>query len=191
MATELSAHQKLALLRGANDLSHAEVAAIAEIVFKETEEFWAIGDFLDSLLEESPDADSEIVLPKWVAEAAVAAIVRLVQFELKESKGIGGSLAKAKARRAKDRVHLIRAIKVLNLTDEGKTREEAYAIVAEETEGTDFEIGEDAVKKSVSRIEKDLTAEDPRYYLPLSPKLRELFGGLGEYDSYDDWPVGK
>lgn len=190
MATELSAYQKLELLRGSKDLSHSEVAAIAEIVFKETGEFWAVGDFLDSFLAESSGADSNVTIPKWVAEAAVAGIGQLVRLELKQSKGKGGSLAKVSARRAKDRIHLIRTIKVLNLVDEGKTREEAYALVAEDSEGTPFESKEDAVKYSVGIIEEHLTSEDSRYYLPLSPKLRMLFGDLGSFDSYDDWPEG-
>jgi len=189
MATELSARQKLELLRGTTDLSHAKAADIAEIVFKETGEFWAVGDFLASLSTELSDADTEVTVPIWVLQAALAGIVRLVQLELKQSKG-KGKYAKVKARRVADRLHLIRTIKTLNLVDEGKSREEAYAIVAGETEGTEFEIKEDAVKKSVATIEKNFAAGDSRYYLPLSPKLRALFGDLGDFDSYEDWPEG-
>ena len=189
MATELSVQQKLNLLKGGKELSHTEIAAIAEIVFDETGEFWAIGDFLDSLLEETPEEELEITLPKWVLRGAFEATIELVRFQLEQSTG-GGRYAKANARRQTDRIHLIRTIKVLNLIDEGHTREEAYAMVAEESEGTPFESKEDAVKNSVSIVEDHMASEDPRYYLPLSNKLRKLFGNMGEFDGYDDWPEG-
>jgi hypothetical protein len=189
MATELSVQQKLNLLRGGKELSHSEIAAIAEIVFGETGEFWAIGDFLDSLLEETPEKEANITVPRWVLRGAFDGISELVHLQLKQSKG-GGRYAKANARRKADRIHLIRTIKLLNRIDEGHTREEAYAMVAEESEGTPFESKEDAVKKSVFTVEEHLASEDPRYYLPLSNKLRKLFGDMGEFDGYADWPEG-
>lgn len=187
METKLNEWQKINLLRGAKDLSPGAVCEIAEIVFRDTGEIWAVGDALDSALKQQSDSDVEITIPRWVAEGLFWGIVDLIKRELNDSKG-GGKFAKVKARRRQDRLHLIRTIKVLNFLDEGLTREEAYAAVAEETETTGYPVGEDAVKNSYQIIWGNLTNDDARYYLPLSSTLRGLFEDLGDFDSHDIWP---
>lgn len=188
MATGLTAWQKIQLLRGPGELSHSDVCEIAEIVFRECNEIWAVGDVLDSALQKASDADGDIAIPKWVVEGAFMGIASLLETELGQSTG-KGKWAKVKTRREKDRVHLIRTIKVMKLLDKGVTLENACAEVAEATEGTLHQVKEDAVKASVHIVQKNLEANDVRYYLPLSPVLREKFGPLGDFDSYADWPV--
>ena len=188
METELTEWQKVALLRGAKNLSYEVVCEIAEIVFRETKEIWAVGDALEAALKQTSDSDVEITIPRWVAVGAFSGVADLVERELGESKGVG-KWAKVRTRRLQDRLHLIRTIKALNLTDKGRTLEEAYAEVAQETEETSHCVGEDAVKDSVKIIKARLAKEDARYYLPLSPTLRALFGDLGDFDSSADWPV--
>jgi hypothetical protein len=187
MSTDLSPGQKLQLLRGPKGIDHSDVLEISEIVFRETGKTWALADVLASALAESTDASHTVAMPKWAADGMLEAILRLLALELSNSEG-KGKLAKMRARIAQDRIHLVRTIKVLKLVDEGLTREQAYASVAEATEDTALEVREDAIKASVRIVEKHLSKEDHRYYLPLMSDVRKLVVDLGDFDDFADWP---